>query len=65
MGKHFTVTLAIHEVTPPDKHLERREERQVDEVVKVTTRGRTKQEAMEKAIRMLEAEAEGDNDGGT
>lgn len=69
---HYTVSVQVQEVTPAQPAVtgprtstgsdSKQIERQVDEVVKVTTRGDTKREAVEKAIRMLEAEAEQGDD---
>jgi hypothetical protein len=69
--KHFTVTVQVKEVTPASPGTDYRAgtpaqpatEREVNDVVSVTTRADTKANAVEKAVRMLEAEAEDDTDG--
>jgi isoaspartyl peptidase/L-asparaginase-like protein (Ntn-hydrolase superfamily) len=70
---HYTVTVQVQEVTPAQPAMEAiytggkqrpaqdAIERQVDEVVRVTTRADTKSDAVEKAVRMLEAEGEDDD----
>jgi hypothetical protein len=72
---HYTVTVQVKEVIPAspgtDKNAaysrgqtpELATEREVNDVVSVTTRADTKANAVEKAVRMLEAEAEDDTDG--
>ena len=67
MGKrHFTVNVVVKEVTPAHEAKEYGKsvviERDVSDVVSVTTRADTKSEAVEKAVRMLEAEGQDDTD---
>lgn len=65
---HFTVHVEVKEVTPAMEKVEYNKivsstPRDVSDVVQVTTRADTKAEAVDKAIRMLEAEAEEMHDG--
>jgi hypothetical protein len=67
---HFTVHVEVKEVTPAQSEVrpgginkpQPATERAVDEVVSVTTRADDKRMAIEKAVRMLEAEGEDEND---
>lgn len=65
LNPHFVVLVQVQQITParverghvahaPDKLIER----QVDEVIKVIARADAKEEAVEKALRMLRAEQE-------